>query len=88
VVMEAGEENVPHEHADSEDTIMVLEGEGTIADLSNGNELRFGPGQAIHVPAGIRHQIRADRGSRIVSVGGPCPGDLAGLRAAGVLPEE
>ena len=88
VVMEPGEANTPHEHADSEDTIFVLEGAGTIADLSSGEELEFEAGQAIHVPPGVRHQVRADRGSRVISVGGPCPADRAGLKAAGVLDEE
>ena len=88
VIMKAGEENVPHAHASSEDTIFVLEGEGTITDLDRGETLPFHTGQVIHVAPGVRHQVRADRGSRIVSVGGPCPGDRAGLEAAGVLPKQ
>lgn len=88
VVMEPGEENVPHEHVESEDTILVLEGAGTVADLSSGTELPFEAGQAIHIPPGVPHQVRADRGSRVVSVGGPCPADRAGLKAAGVLDGE
>jgi quercetin dioxygenase-like cupin family protein len=85
VVMEPGEQNVPHSHPVSEDTIVVFAGEGTIADLTNGVEHPFGAGQVVHVPAGLRHQVRADRGSSLESVGGPCPADLDGLRAAGVL---
>jgi quercetin dioxygenase-like cupin family protein len=88
VIMEAGEENVPHAHASSEDTIYVLEGEGTIADLDREETHRFHAGQVIHVARGVRHQVRADRGTSIVSVGGPCPGDRAGLEAAGVLPKQ
>ena len=88
VVMEPGEENVPHEHVESEDTILVLEGAGTVADLSSGTELPFEAGQTIHIPPGVPHQVRADRGSRVVSVGGPCPADRAGLKAAGVLDGE
>ena len=87
VVMEAGEQNVPHEHPDSEDTILIIEGEGTVADLTNGAELPFRAGQVIHIPPGVRHQVRADRGVGVISVGGPCPADLRGLRAAGLLPE-
>jgi quercetin dioxygenase-like cupin family protein len=86
VDMQPGEENVPHVHEESEDTIFILDGRGTVADLTNGFELEFEAGQAIHVPAGIRHQVRADRGSRIESVGGPCPADMRLLRAAGALP--
>ena len=37
-------------------------------------------GQVIHVPVGVRHAVAADRGSPVVSVGGPCPADLAMLR--------
>jgi quercetin dioxygenase-like cupin family protein len=88
VVMEPGEENVPHAHPVSEDTIVVFAGEGTISDLTHGVDHPFGAGQVVHVPVGIRHQVRADRGSTLESVGGPCPADLAGLRAAGVLDEE
>ena len=88
VAMAPGEENVPHAHPESEDTIYVLAGEGTISDLTNGTELPFGAGQVIHVPAGVEHQVRADRGSEIVSVGGPCPADRALLTRAGLLTED
>lgn len=88
VLMQPGEENVPHSHPVSEDTIVVFAGEGTISDLTHGVDHPFGAGQVVHVSAGIKHQVRADRGSAIESVGGPCPADLAGLRAAGVLDDE
>lgn len=87
VVMEPGEENVPHRHPVSEDTIVVFEGQGTIYNLDAGTAHPFEGGQVVHVPAGIQHQVRADRDSSIESVGGPCPADLAGLRKAGVLSE-
>jgi quercetin dioxygenase-like cupin family protein len=86
VRMQPGEQNVPHTHRSSEDTIFVLEGEGTVADLSNGLELPFQAGQAIHVPAGIAHQVRGDRGAEVVSVGGPCPADIELFTAAGLWP--
>jgi quercetin dioxygenase-like cupin family protein len=86
VRMQPGEENVPHTHTSSEDTIFVLSGEGTIADLTHGFELPFHSGQVIHVPPGVEHQVRADRGSEIVSVGGPSPADLDLLRATGLWP--
>jgi quercetin dioxygenase-like cupin family protein len=85
VMMEAGEANIPHRHSVSEDTIMIFAGEGTIANLDSGTTHRFAAGQVVHVPVGVQHQVRADRGSSVESVGGPCPADLAGLRAAGVL---
>jgi quercetin dioxygenase-like cupin family protein len=86
VAMAAGEENVPHIHPESEDTIYILSGEGTVSDLTNETERQFEAGQVIHVPKGVKHQVRADRGSKIVSVGGPCPADRALLSKAGLLP--
>jgi quercetin dioxygenase-like cupin family protein len=88
VLMAPGEANLPHTHPVSEDTIVILAGEGTISDLTNGVDHPFSAGQVVHVPKGVKHQVRADRGSAIESVGGPCPADLDGLRAAGVLSED
>ena len=88
VRMQPGEANVPHVHRESDDTIFVLEGRGTIADLSNGREIEFEAGQVIHVPAGVHHQVRGDRGAEIVSVGGPAPADMDLLRAAGLWPRD
>jgi quercetin dioxygenase-like cupin family protein len=87
VAMEPGEENVIHAHPVSDDTIVILEGRGTVADHTNGFELEFEAGQVINIPPGIEHQVRADRGTAVVSVGGPCPADRRMLAAAGVLPE-
>ena len=84
VVMEPGEENVPHVHPASEDTIFIVEGRGSVRDLTNDRVLEIEAGQAVFVPAGVEHQVRADRGERIVSVGGPCPADVEMLRRAGV----
>jgi quercetin dioxygenase-like cupin family protein len=86
VCMEPGEQNVPHVHAQSEDAIFILEGEGTVTDFDHDRRLEFAQGQVIHVPVGVRHAVAADRGSPVVSVGGPCPADLAMLRAVGALP--
>jgi quercetin dioxygenase-like cupin family protein len=88
VAMKPGEENVIHSHPESDDTIVILEGRGTVADVTNGFELEFEAGQVINVPPGVRHQVRADRGTPVVSVGGPCPPDMRMLRAAGVLPKD
>ena len=76
VVLEPGEENVPHTHDDSEDTIFCLEGRGTVSDLTNDARLEFEASQVIHVPAGVEHAVMADRGERIVSIGGPLPAGL------------
>jgi mannose-6-phosphate isomerase-like protein (cupin superfamily) len=77
VTMQPGEANTPHAHPTSEDTIYILEGRGSIDDLTNGERLEFEAGDVVHVPPGVRHAVRADRGERIVSFGGPCPPDRA-----------
>lgn len=88
VRMKPGEENQPHLHPESEDTIVILEGRGTVDDLSAGRVLEFSGGDVIHVPAQVRHAVRANRGSAVVSVGGPCPADVGFLRACGAeLPD-
>src|SRR5215212_2578983 len=78
VRMVPGEENVPHAHAESEDTIYVLSGEATVRDLDHGTEDVVRAGQVVFIPAGLRHQ----------GVGGPCPADRVALRAAGLLDED
>jgi quercetin dioxygenase-like cupin family protein len=83
VRMRPGEENSPHTHAESEDTIVILEGRGSIDDLTHGETHEFRAGDVIHVPAGLRHAVRANRGENVVSVGGPCPADLPFLRRCG-----
>jgi len=85
VILEPGEANVPHIHKNSEDTIFILEGQGTIRDFDHDLALPFQAGQALHVPPGIKHAVAADRGVPTASVGGPAPADLHLLRAAGVL---
>ena len=88
VVLEVGEANVPHIHTLSEDTIFILEGEGTIHDLTHDVHLPFHAGCAVHVPAGVKHAVAADRGVRLVSVGGPSPADVPLLKRAGALPPD
>ncbi len=83
VILEPGEANVPHTHAESEDTIFVLEGRGMVRDFDHDVVLPVEAGSVIHVPEGIRHAVTAE--TRMVSVGGPCPPDLAMLRATGVI---
>lgn len=88
VRLEPGEANVPHIHAVSEDTIFILEGEGTIHDYTNDVSVPFRAGCAVHVPAGVKHAVKADKGVGIVSVGGPCPPDLPLLKRVGALAED
>jgi quercetin dioxygenase-like cupin family protein len=75
VDMQPGERNIPHIHAGSEDTLYVLDGKGTIEDLTNGVEIPFEAPCVVHVPLGVMHAVKADRGSHIESVGGPAPAD-------------
>jgi quercetin dioxygenase-like cupin family protein len=71
-------------HEFSEDTIYILEGRGSVRDYTAGVRLEFGPGDVVHIEAGIRHSVFADMGEVVVSVGGPCPADLGMLRLLGV----
>ena len=88
VVLEPGEANVPHVHAESEDSVFILEGRGTAHDFDNDRRLEFEAGQAVHVPAGLKHAIAADRGARVVSAGGPSPADRGLLKAVGALEDD
>ena len=85
VILEPGDENDPHEHAESDDTIAILEGRGSVDNLSDGTTHEFEAGDVVFVRAGIRHRVKADRGSRIVAAGGPCPPDYGMLRAIGAV---
>lgn len=85
VYLEPGESNKPHVHTESEDTIFILDGEGTIHDYTNNISLPFHAGCVVHVPIGVKHAVAADRGASITSVGGPSPADLPLLKAVGVL---
>jgi quercetin dioxygenase-like cupin family protein len=88
VDMQPGERNVPHIHPESEDTIYILDGHGSIEDLDAGVRLEFTAGQAVHVPVGVRHAVAADRGTRIESVGGFCPADWSILGQLGYEREQ
>lgn len=83
VVLEPGEENDPHAHSESEDTIFILEGKGSVDDITNGTTLEFEAGDAVHVPLGIKHAVKANRGVKVVSAGGPCPPDRYMLKMLG-----
>jgi quercetin dioxygenase-like cupin family protein len=85
VTMLPGEANTPHVHSESDDTIYILEGRGSVEDLTHGTRFEFETGDVVHVPAGVRHAVSADRGSKVVSVGGPCPADMGLLRACGLI---
>lgn len=87
VILEDGETNSPHAHAESEDTIFILRGHGTVHDVTNGVILDVHEGQVVHVPAGVIHAVRADKGVTIESVGGPSPPDRHLLEKLGLQTE-
>ena len=84
-ILEPGEQNQPHTHLASDDTIAILDGEGTIDDLTNGTTYAFSAGDVVFVRMGIQHMVKADRGTHIVSAGGPCPPDFGMLKALGLV---
>jgi quercetin dioxygenase-like cupin family protein len=75
VEMDAGEANVPHAHPESEDTIFIVAGSGTVRDFDNDTERAIRAEHVVHVPAGVVHGVSADNGEGILSVGGPAPTD-------------
>jgi mannose-6-phosphate isomerase-like protein (cupin superfamily) len=83
--MAPGEANVPHVHLTSEDTIYIVGGRGSVRNMDDDSVQDFHAGQAIFVPAGVHHQVRADAGVPVVSVGGPCPADYDMLRRLGAV---
>jgi quercetin dioxygenase-like cupin family protein len=83
--LEPGEQNTPHAHAESDDVIAILEGEGSIDDLDAGETHGFAAGDVVFVSAGVRHMVKCDKGVSVVSAGGPCPPDRDMLRALGLL---
>jgi hypothetical protein len=56
---------------------------GTVDELNVGRTYEFHAGDVIHVPARMRHAVRANRDSQVVSVGDSCPADIGFLRACG-----
>jgi quercetin dioxygenase-like cupin family protein len=85
VRLEPGEENQAHSHAESDDTIAIVTGRGSVDDLTNGVTYEFSAGDVVFVRAGIRHKVKADKGVAILSAGGPCPPDYGMLRALGLV---
>ena len=55
--LEPGQATQRHYHARSEELYVLLDGEGEIE--VDGERSHVGPGQAILIPPGARHQIRA-----------------------------
>jgi quercetin dioxygenase-like cupin family protein len=49
-----------HKH-DHEEVVVIVSGTGTFTD-ENGQVQAFGPGDTVHAPAGVVHELRADEG--------------------------
>jgi mannose-6-phosphate isomerase-like protein (cupin superfamily) len=56
--LEPGQATERHYHARTEEIYFLLEGEGEME--VDGERRRVGPGDAVLIPAGGRHQIRAE----------------------------
>jgi len=56
--LEPGQPTERHYHVRTEEIYFLLEGEGEME--IDGEHRRVGPGDAVLIPAGARHQIRAD----------------------------
>jgi quercetin dioxygenase-like cupin family protein len=84
VRLEAGEANTPHFHRHSEDSIYVLEGNGSILDFDHEVSYEVSTGSAVVVPPGLRHAVRGEEPEGLWSVGGPVPPDWEMLRAMGL----
>lgn len=84
-ILEPGEQNLPHTHAESDDVISILEGAGSIDNLDSGESHAFSAGDVVFVRAGVQHMVKADKGVPIMSAGGPCPPDFGMLRALGLV---
>lgn len=61
--IDAGEATTRHHHREAEEIYYLLEGHGTME--LDGAERRVGPGDAILIPPGAWHQIRADASGAI-----------------------
>ena len=73
----------------SEDTIYILEGEGTVTDFDHDLKLDFQAGDVIHVPPGVKHAVAADKGVAGGERGWAVPRRLChAARRSGALPED
>lgn len=62
-VLDAGQATERHYHARSEELYVLLDGAGEME--VDGDRRRVGPGDAVLIPPGARHRIRADTGSEL-----------------------
>lgn len=84
VRLEPAEANRPHVHKHSDDSVFILEGNGSILDLDSDINYELPAGSAVLVPPGLRHAVKGEAPDGLWSVGGPVPPDWEMLRAIGV----
>ncbi len=74
VTIEPGKGHLRHNHPDMEEILYVIEGEGTqMVDIGGEQRRRVGPGDLIHLPAGVFHETvnTGDKTLRFLVVFGP-----------------
>lgn len=74
VTIEPGKGHLRHNHPEMEEILYVIEGEGTqMVDIGGEQRRRVGPGDLIHLPAGVFHETvnTGDKTMRFLVVFGP-----------------
>lgn len=74
VTIEPGKGHLRHNHPDMEEILYVIDGEGTqMVDIGGEQRRRVGPGDLIHLPAGVFHETvnTGDKTMRFLVVFGP-----------------
>ena len=66
-IFDPGEETTVHYHAESDNVIVVLEGEGTFT-LDQGKPMTLGPHSFLKVPRGTVHHIKNNSDRRLVEL--------------------
>ncbi len=85
VILQPSEANTPHAHAESEDTIYIVSGRGSVTDLDTAETHDIEAGCIVHVDPGTRHAVTNIGDEPLHSVGGPCPPDIEMLRLCGIV---
>lgn len=85
VVMQPGQENVPHVHAKSEDVIFLLQGNAIVTDLDARKDYPISPGNVVLIDAGTWHTVTVTGNVPYIGCGGPVPHDLDFYRNAGLI---
>lgn len=66
-IFDPGEETTVHYHEESDNVIVVLEGEGTFT-LDQGESMILGPHSFLKVPKGTVHHIRNNSNRRLINL--------------------